>query len=60
MIAFQVLLAVLAMGLDQLIQSRYGGLGVLGLFLLGVGIKARSTTCSSLGAVMLVLLLTQA
>lgn len=52
--------AVLALGIEQLLQSRYGGPGLLGLFFLVVGIKARNVTCASAGAVIFVLLMAQA
>jgi hypothetical protein len=48
------------MALDQLLQTRYGALGVISLLLLGAGIRARNSTCASIGAIMLVLLMTQA
>jgi hypothetical protein len=60
MISLRLLGTVLEMGVDQLIQSRFGGLGLLCLFLLGVGIRARSTACASIGAIVLVLLMLQA
>jgi hypothetical protein len=59
-IAFQLLAAVFAVGVDQLLQSRYGALGILCMFLLGVGLRARNTACLSAGAVVFVLLMTQA
>ncbi|WP_234024456.1 hypothetical protein [Streptomyces sp. HGB0020] len=60
MIALQLLCTVFLMGLDQLFQSRFGALGILCLFLLGVGVRARNTACLSVGAVVFVLLMTQA
>jgi hypothetical protein len=60
MILIQLLSTVLLMGLNQLFASRYGALGVLCLFLLGVGLRARNTACLSAGAVIFVLLMTQA
>ncbi|MEV6538354.1 hypothetical protein [Streptomyces sp. NPDC051665] len=60
MIVVQLLAAIFTLGLDQLLQSRYGALGVLCMFLLGVGLRARNTTCLSAGAVIFVLLMTQA
>ncbi|MFR0353450.1 hypothetical protein [Streptomyces sediminimaris] len=59
MIALQLVFTVFTLGLDQLVQSRLGGLGLLGLLLLGVGIRARNSTCASFGAVVLLLLMTQ-
>ncbi|RII13867.1 hypothetical protein DSC45_23205 [Streptomyces sp. YIM 130001] len=50
------LAAVLVIGFEQLVQWRYGPMGVVGLLLLTIGVKARSATCSSMGAVVLTLL----
>lgn len=60
MIVVQLLSAVFTVGLGQLLQSRYGALGVLCMFLLGVGLRARNATCLSAGAVIFVLLMAQA
>ncbi|WP_406124922.1 hypothetical protein [Streptomyces sp. NBC_00989] len=60
MIFFQLLGSICALGLEQLLQTRYGALGILCLFLLGVGFKERNTVCLSAGAVIFVLLMTQA
>jgi hypothetical protein len=60
MIVFQLLSGFLLMGMDQLFQSRFGALGVLCLFLFAVGLRARNTTCMSVGAIIFVLLMTQA
>ncbi|MET9160261.1 hypothetical protein ABZX56_21245 [Streptomyces parvulus] len=60
MVLTQILSAVLMMGLDQLIRSRYGALGMLCLCLLAIGIRARNSTCVSVGAVLFLLLMAQA
>ncbi|MEV7322484.1 hypothetical protein [Streptomyces sp. NPDC093970] len=60
MIATRLMLSALALGFNHMVESRYGGAGALALFLIGAGVKARSTRCTSIGAVMLLLLLTQA
>lgn len=60
MVVIQLLSTVLLLGMDQLVQSRFGALGVLCLLLLGVGIRARNTTCLSAGAVIFFLLMAQA
>ncbi|MGW7240682.1 hypothetical protein [Streptomyces sp. NPDC054804] len=60
MIATRLMLSALALGFDHMVEARYGGTGALALFLIGAGIKARSTGCTSVGAVLLLLLLTQA
>jgi len=60
MICIQLLSTVFLVGLNQLFTSRFGPLGVLCLFLLGVGLRARNAACLSSGAVIFVLLMTQA
>ncbi|GAA2481122.1 hypothetical protein [Streptomyces longisporus] len=50
-------LAILSMGAEQLVQWRYGPVGIVALLLLGLGLKARNSTCASVGAVMLLLLM---
>ncbi|WP_282795331.1 hypothetical protein [Streptomyces sp. CC224B] len=53
-----LLAAVLAVSAEQLVQWKYGTLGIVGLTLLTVGVKARNATCSSLGAAVLALMVT--
>lgn len=53
---FALLAAVLVIGFEELVQWRYGPMGVVGVLLLSIGLKARSATCSSMGAVVLTLL----
>ncbi|MDT0613931.1 hypothetical protein [Streptomyces lancefieldiae] len=48
--------AVLVVGFEQIVQWRYGASGIAGLLLLTVGIKAKSPAVSSVGAVVLALL----
>ncbi|MPY60110.1 hypothetical protein [Streptomyces spongiae] len=47
---------VFAIGFQQLVQWRYGPMGIVGLLLLTIGIKANSPTCSSIGALVLALM----
>ncbi|MGW0776558.1 hypothetical protein ACWD01_23545 [Streptomyces sp. NPDC002835] len=54
-----LVLATFALGFEQLVQWKYGAMGVVGLAMLTVGLKARSTACTVIGSVILVLLLTQ-
>ncbi|CAL9499718.1 hypothetical protein SUDANB176_03417 [Streptomyces sp. enrichment culture] len=54
-----IVLAALALGFEQLVQWRYGPMGIIAFVALTVGIKARSTTISGIGAVILVMLLAQ-
>ncbi|MFF2653775.1 hypothetical protein [Streptomyces sp. NPDC058045] len=53
-----LLTATLAVGLEQLLQWSYGPMGVVGLTLLTVGVRSGNHTCSSVGALVLALLLT--
>ncbi|MFI6491444.1 hypothetical protein [Streptomyces sp. NPDC050564] len=51
-----LLSAVFVVGFEQLVQWQYGPIGIVGLLLLSIGIKAKSPACSSIGAVMLALM----
>jgi hypothetical protein len=48
--------AVFVVGFEQIVQWKYGATGIVGLLLLTVGVKAKSPSVSSAGAVVLVLL----
>ncbi|MFC8091937.1 hypothetical protein [Streptomyces sp. NPDC057301] len=52
-----LLSAVFVVGVEQTLQWKYGATGIIGLLLLTVGIKAKSPTVSSIGAVVLAILL---
>ncbi|MET7363611.1 hypothetical protein ABZS76_34925 [Streptomyces sp. NPDC005562] len=56
--AIALLAAVVAVSLEQLVQWKYGPMGIVGLLLLTVGLKAKNPTCSSIGAVVLALMVT--
>jgi hypothetical protein len=56
--ALQLVGVVLVLGLEQLVQWKLGAMGLVALFLLAVGLKARNSTCASLGAVILLILMT--
>ncbi|MET9087238.1 hypothetical protein ACIPX0_19830 [Streptomyces sp. NPDC090075] len=56
--ALTLLSAVFVLGFEQIVQSKYGATGIIGLLLLTVGIKAKSPALSSAGAILLALLLT--
>ncbi|GAA3102398.1 hypothetical protein ACFQ0X_23895 [Streptomyces rectiviolaceus] len=58
MAVLALLAAVSAITLEQFVQWQYGATGLIGLLLLTVGIKAKSPTCSSIGAVVLALMMT--
>ncbi|WP_217245310.1 hypothetical protein [Streptomyces sp. AC602_WCS936] len=48
--------AILVVTLEQVVQWKYGAVGIVGLLLLTVGVKAKSPSVSSAGAVVLALL----
>ncbi|MBY8340037.1 hypothetical protein LXH13_22205 [Streptomyces spinosirectus] len=51
--------AALAIGFEQLIQWKYGPLGIIAFIALTAGLKARNTAISGFGAVILIMLLAQ-
>ncbi|WP_367322223.1 hypothetical protein [Streptomyces sp. HUAS ZL42] len=57
--AIALLSTVFVVGLEQTLKWKYGAVGVIGLVLLSVGIKAKSPAVSSIGAVILALLVTR-
>ncbi|MFI5676455.1 hypothetical protein [Streptomyces cellulosae] len=54
--ALALLSAVFVVGVEQTLQWKYGVIGVVGLLLLTIGIKANNPAVSSAGAVVLALL----
>ncbi|MFF7448204.1 MULTISPECIES: hypothetical protein [unclassified Streptomyces] len=54
--ALYLLVAVFVVGVEQTLQWKYGAAGVIALLLLTIGVKAKSPAFSSVGAVMLALL----
>lgn len=58
MAVLALLTAAIAIAFEQFVQWQYGPMGLVGLLLLTVGIKAKSPTCSSIGAVVLALMMT--
>ncbi|MFD5075449.1 hypothetical protein ACFVYF_27105 [Streptomyces sp. NPDC058274] len=54
--ALALLSTVFVVGFEQTVQWQYGPMGIVGLLLLTIGIKAKSPMCSSIGAVVLALL----
>jgi hypothetical protein len=57
--AIALLSALFVVGSEQFIQWKYGTMGIVGLLLISIGIKTKSPACSSIGAVVLALLVTQ-
>ncbi|WNM36124.1 hypothetical protein RKE30_40075 [Streptomyces sp. Li-HN-5-11] len=55
--ALTLLSAIFVVGFEQMVQWKYGATGIVGLLLLTVGIKAKNPTISSVGAVVLAMLL---
>jgi hypothetical protein len=53
-----LLTTVFTLSLEQFLHWRYGPAGLVGLLLLTVGVRTGNPTCSSLGAVVLALLIT--
>ncbi|AZQ35699.1 hypothetical protein EJ357_21185 [Streptomyces cyaneochromogenes] len=51
-----LLSAVFVVGVEQTLQWKYGATGIIGLLLLTIGIKAKSPIISSIGAVVLAVL----
>ncbi|MFE1801776.1 MULTISPECIES: hypothetical protein [unclassified Streptomyces] len=54
-----ILVAALAIGLEQLLQVKYGVMGVIAFVALAIGVKAKNSMIGGIGAVILVLLLAQ-
>ncbi|MGW2514005.1 hypothetical protein ACWC0A_32350 [Streptomyces scopuliridis] len=51
-----LVIATFGLGLEQLVQWRFGPMGIIALILLSIGIKSRNSTCAGIGAVVLILL----
>ncbi|MFD5629670.1 MULTISPECIES: hypothetical protein [unclassified Streptomyces] len=54
-----LVVAALAIGFEQLVQWKYGPMGIIAFVALTIGIKARNTMLSGIGAVLIVMLLAQ-
>jgi hypothetical protein len=54
-----IIIAALAVGFEQLLQLKFGALGVIAFVTLAVGIKAKNSMIGGIGAVILVMLLAQ-
>jgi hypothetical protein len=54
-----IAVAGLAIGFEQLIQWKYGPMGIIAFVALSIGLKAKNTMISGIGAVILVMLLAQ-
>ncbi|MEU6660400.1 hypothetical protein [Streptomyces sp. NPDC046821] len=60
MIVIQLLSNLAVIGLEQLVQWRYGAMGLFALTLLTISIRTRSENWLAVGAVLLLLLMLQA
>ncbi|MEV1020517.1 hypothetical protein [Streptomyces sp. NPDC050264] len=56
MALLSLLSAVFVITFEQLVQWHYGPAGLAGLLLLTIGAKARNSTCSSVGGVLLAIM----
>ncbi|MFD7991108.1 hypothetical protein [Streptomyces mexicanus] len=54
--ALAILSALFVVGLEQIVQVKYGAVGFIGLLLFSIGLKAKSPALSSVGAVVLAML----
>ncbi|MFJ9664232.1 hypothetical protein ACIRPP_06355 [Streptomyces sp. NPDC101219] len=54
-----LVLAALAVGFEQILQWKFGPMGIIAFVALTVGIKAKNNLVSGIGAVILVMLLAQ-
>lgn len=52
-------IAALIIGFEQFVQLKFGAMGLIAFVALSIGIKAKNTFIGGIGAVILVLLLTQ-
>lgn len=51
-----LVVATLAVGFETLVESRFGPMGIIALLLLSIGVKAKNTACTGIGAIILVML----
>ncbi|GAA3981795.1 hypothetical protein OG252_27680 [Streptomyces sp. NBC_01352] len=54
-----LVIAALAVGFEQLVQWKWGAMGIIAFVALTVGVKAKSVAIGGIGAVILVMLLAQ-
>ncbi|HCA86399.1 MAG TPA: hypothetical protein DEQ61_13375 [Streptomyces sp.] len=57
--AFALVIALVVIGFERLVEFHFGAVGVVGLVMLSVGVKAKNVTCSCIGAAVLATLLAQ-
>ncbi|WP_151485081.1 hypothetical protein [Streptomyces albicerus] len=54
-----IVVAALAIAVEQLLQVKFGLMGLIAFVTLAIGIKAKNSTIGGIGAVILVVLLAQ-
>ncbi|MFD7405265.1 hypothetical protein ACFV7R_21875 [Streptomyces sp. NPDC059866] len=54
-----LVIAALAIGVEQFVQWKFGPMGLVALVALTIGVKAKNTMLGGIGAVLLVMLLAQ-
>ncbi|NEB03888.1 hypothetical protein [Streptomyces sp. SID13726] len=54
-----IAIAALAVGFEALVQWKWGAMGIIAFLALTVGVKTKSVAISGIGAVILVMLLSQ-
>ncbi|MFF2847136.1 hypothetical protein ACFVT5_12455 [Streptomyces sp. NPDC058001] len=59
MVLLHVVQTLLLLGLEQVLQWRFGAMGLIGLVLLGMGLHLRRSKWLCLGAILFVLLMVQ-
>lgn len=59
-LALAIAIATLIIGFEQFVQLEFGATGLIAFVALSIGIKARNTLIGGIGAVILMMLLTQA
>ncbi|MEW2549034.1 hypothetical protein AB0910_25255 [Streptomyces sp. NPDC047002] len=48
--------ALAGVGFEALVQNTFGAMGIVGLLLLSIGVRARNAACGCVGAVVLAML----
>ncbi|MBC7270889.1 MAG: hypothetical protein H5T76_19615 [Streptomyces sp.] len=54
-----IVIAALAIGVEQFVQWKLGPMGIIAFLAVAIGIKAKNTMIGGIGAVILVMLLAQ-
>ncbi|MDG4858891.1 hypothetical protein P8605_12130 [Streptomyces sp. T-3] len=54
MIAIEFVTALLVMWMQQIVHMKGGALALIGLLLIGIGLRARHTACAAVGVTLVV------